>query len=79
MDHRTHQEIPGMRAVATKTTEPAGWSIPAFCASCNFSRASFYNLPDELRPRSVKLGKRHIIIEAPSEYLARLAMTQEAA
>lgn len=68
-----------MQAVETKVAEPAGWSIPAFCASCSFSRASFYNIPDELRPRSVKLGKRHIIIEAPAEYLARLAMAQEAA
>ena len=69
-----------MRAVdTTKILEPAGWSIPAFCASCNFGRASFYNLPDALRPRSVKLGKRHIIIEAPAEYLARLAIAQEAA
>ena len=62
------------------TTAPAaraGWSIPAFCAACNFSRASFYNLP--LRPRSVKLGKRHIVIESPGDYLARLASEQEAA
>ena len=61
-----------MQTVTSKPAAPAGWSIPAFCASCNFSRASFYNIPDKLKPRSVKLGKRHIIIEAPSDYLARL-------
>jgi hypothetical protein len=43
-----------------------------------FSRATFYNLPAELRPRSIKLGNRHIIIEPPADYLARLATAQEA-
>jgi hypothetical protein len=66
-----------MHAVAQYPAAPAGWSIPAFCAACNFSRPYFYRLP--VRPRSVKLGKRHIIIEAPAAYLARLATAQEAA
>jgi hypothetical protein len=39
----------------------------------------FYLLPAELRPRSVKVGRRHIVIEAPAEYLARLAEAQESA
>jgi len=60
------------------TTDRAGWSIPSYCAACDFSRASFYNLPPELRPRSIKLGKRRIIIEPPAEYLARLAAAQGA-
>jgi len=68
-----------MSLSTTAATDPAGWSIPAFCAACNFSRASFYNLSGDLRPRSVKLGKRHIIIEQPSAYLARLATAQSAA
>ena len=59
--------------------ERAGWSIPAYCEACNFSRATFYNLPDDRRPRSLKIGKRHIVIEPPSEFLARLADAQEAA
>jgi hypothetical protein len=57
----------------------AGWSIPSYCDACNFSRATFYNLPDNLRPRSLKIGKRHIVIEPPGEYLARLASAQQAA
>jgi hypothetical protein len=39
----------------------------------------FYNLPGDQRPRSLKLGKRHIIIEPPGTYLARLAAAQKAA
>jgi hypothetical protein len=68
-----------MHATEATPADRAGWSIPAFCASCDFSRASYYNLPDDLRPRSIKLGKRHIIIESPAEYLARLAAMQEGA
>ena len=60
-------------------TDRAGWSIPSYCEACNFSRATFYNLPDGGRPRSLKIGKRHIIIEPPSDFLARLAAEQEAA
>ncbi len=61
---------------ATTTTDRAGWSVPSYCAACDFSRATFYNLPDDLRPRSLKLGKRRIIIEPPSVYLVRLASAQ---
>lgn len=60
-------------------SDRAGWSIPSYCDACNFSRATFYNLPENLRPRSLKIGKRHIVIEPPGEYLARLAEAQEAA
>lgn len=62
-----------------KHTDRAGWSIPSYCEACNFSRATFYNLPDKRRPRSLKIGKRHIVIEPPAEFLARLAAEQEAA
>ncbi len=60
-------------------TERAGWSIPLYCIACGFSRATFYTLPDDRRPRSLKIGKRHIVIEPPAEFLARLAAEQEAA
>ena len=63
----------------TLAVDRAGWSIPLHCAACGYSRAKYYNLPHEQRPRSLKIGKRHIIIESPVEYLARLAAEQEAA
>lgn len=62
-----------------KHPDRAGWSIPSYCEACNFSRATFYNLPDDKRPRSLKIGKRHIVIEPPGDFLARLAAEQEAA
>lgn len=51
----------------------AGWSIPAWCASAGISRGLFYTLEGERAPRSVKLGKRRIVLEPPSDYLARIA------
>jgi hypothetical protein len=54
----------------------AGSSLDEFCAAVGFCRATYYNLPPELRPRSVLIGRRRIIIEHPPEYLARLAAAQ---
>lgn len=66
-----------MAANASKTPEPlAGWAIAPYCAACGFSRATFYNLPAELRPHSVTIGRRRIIIEAPAAYLVRLSAMQ---
>ena len=64
---------------APKNTDRAGWSIPSYCEACNFSRALFYKLPPDRRPRTLKIGKRHIVIEPPAQFLARLAAEQEAA
>ena len=55
----------------------AGWSVIQFSRACGFSRACFYLL--KFPPRSIKIGKRRIVVEPPSEYLARLAAAQEAA
>ena len=57
----------------------AGWAIPPWCEEAGYSRATLYNLPPELQPHSVKIRKRRIIIEAPSDYLARIRSLQQAA
>ena len=60
--------------------EQAGYAPSAWCQSASISRAKLYQLPAELQPRSVKLGRRRIITEAPREYLERLAaLTTQAA
>jgi hypothetical protein len=66
-----------MRKVAV-VNERAGWDIPSWCGACDISRAKFYTLSPQMRPRTLKLGKRHIVIESPAEYLGRLAAAQEA-
>lgn len=51
----------------------AGFAITPWCRAAGYSRATYYNLPDALRPQSVKVGKRRIIIEQPADYLQRIA------
>jgi hypothetical protein len=41
----------------------AGYPIAAWCEATNISRATFY---------TVKIGKRHIVIEAPGDFLRRV-------
>ena len=66
-----------MDKASTQQTQPelsvAGFAIEPWCKAAGYSRATFYNLPQDLRPHSVKIGKRHIIRETPQAYLARLA------
>lgn len=59
--------------------ERAGWDVSAWCSACGFSRAKYYTLPAGMRPRALKVGARHIVIEQPADFLARLADAQEAA
>jgi hypothetical protein len=67
-----------MRICAAKTNHvddpaQAGWSISQWCKSVGICRQTFYNLPAELRPASVKIRRRRIIGESPADYLRRIA------
>jgi hypothetical protein len=61
------------KAIATT----AGWNIPDWCTSTSISRASFYLLVE--RPKTVKLGRRRVVVESPRDYLARIASLQKEA
>ncbi len=52
---------------------PAGRSIDQFVREAGICRASYYNLPTDCQPRSVKIGKRRIVIESPTGWLERMA------
>jgi hypothetical protein len=58
---------------ANQRVDRAGWPLRAWCASANVSPATFYAMPKETKPASVKIGKRRIIIEAPDAWLRRMA------
>src|SRR5262245_6451652 len=66
-----------MRKTSSAPAQRAGWDISTWCVACGFSRGTYYNLPHEKRPRSLKIGARHIVIEPPEAFLARLAGEQE--
>ena len=53
------------------SSERAGWKIVDWCNLVSISRAGFYGL--EHPPRTVKIGKRHIVAESPKDYLTRRA------
>lgn len=65
-----------MPAVATFPATKAGYRISEFAAACGMGRRTIYDLPPELRPKSIKIGHARIIVESPREYLQRLAEEQ---
>ena len=52
---------------------PVGYSVRSWAASVGIGTSTFYTVPSEHRPQSVKVGVRHIIIEAPFDWLKRMA------
>lgn len=65
-------------SIHTTTLPKAGHSIIDFCNQIDISRGMFYKLEGDLAPKTVKLGRSRIVIEAPSEYLNRISALQSA-
>lgn len=59
---------------STQLTPRASWDIDTWCAAVGVSRPTYYRLAP--RPRSVKLGRRRLVTEAPASYLERVAALQ---
>ncbi len=55
----------------------AGFNLTEWCELTSISRPKLYTLPTDLRPKIIKVGRRTIVIEAPADYLKRVAATQE--
>ena len=64
-----------MKHATEEPATPAGWNVPDWCAATSISRASFYLLAQ--KPRTVKLGRRTVVIESPQAYLQRIAELSE--
>src|SRR5258708_36774532 len=77
--HRAGADASDDEGSLATQAQRTGYSVEAFCVAIGICRASYYNLPPKLQPKSVMLGRRRIIREQPAEYLARIAETQEAA
>jgi hypothetical protein len=54
-------------------TARAGYPVCQWLAETSISRSYLYALPLEQQPRSIKLGRRRIIIETPRGWLKRIA------
>jgi hypothetical protein len=70
-------DLGALRSKRNTEVAQAGWKLYSYCKIISITPQFYYSLPEELRPRSVKLRKRRIIIEPPRKYLERLAAAQE--
>lgn len=64
-----------METLHTNSPSTAGWALRDWCAGTTIARATFYTLKH--KPRTVKLGRRTIVIESPQAYLARMEQAQK--
>ncbi len=55
------------------TPSPAGWAIGDWCWASGIGRTFYYGLPENFRPRAVRIGDRVIITEQPAAWLERMA------
>lgn len=62
--------------MTNRKAHKVGFRPAEFAAAIGLSRTSFYAIPQELRPRAVKFGTAHVIIENPQAYLDRIAKAQ---
>lgn len=53
--------------------------IDGWCAELGICRATYYNMPEGMRPFSVKLNKAVVITETPAEWMQRVGAMQSAA
>ena len=60
------------------TPDRDAYTIPEFCAAHGFSRASYYNLPADQRPREMRVGSRVLIGREAAEAWRRRMEEQTA-
>lgn len=58
---------------AAVVEQPGCWTIDTFTRGAKISRGMYHALPEESKPKHVKLGKLVRIIESPTDWLRRMA------
>ena len=66
-------------AIDFRFVEPFGWGVSDWCKRAGFSRCTFYRLQTELKPLTVKLRQKRLVLEHPRDYLKRIAANQATA
>ena len=51
----------------------AGSTIESWCPRVPIARSTFYQLPEDIRPKSLKIGRRVLILESPDAWLKRMS------
>ena len=49
-----------------------GWPLHEWLPLAGMARPTFYTIPEQQRPASVKIGRKVIITEAPAAWLERV-------
>jgi hypothetical protein len=57
-------------------SQKSGRDLASWCNEIGCTRAFIYGLPENQKPRTVKIGRRRFVLETPQEYLERMAATQ---
>ena len=60
------------------SSDKAGWTHDEYGPLVGVHRSTLYALPKELRPESIKIRGKRVIVEHPKDYLRRLAAAQKA-
>lgn len=50
----------------------AGWRKRHWCESASIGLSTYDDLQDDLKPRSIKIGRRLVITESPADWLERI-------
>ena len=58
---------------ALAPAQRSAWSVRAFCEAASISDAWLYKLDASTRPASIKIGRKRLITESPSDWLRRMA------
>jgi len=65
-----------METTSKSTSE--GWTVDEWARGAKIATPTYYTLPRELRPEQVKIGRRVVIFESPTDWLRRMAQRGEA-
>lgn len=66
-----------MKQVQAIPSGEAGFRVKDFVRACGIGRTAYYTLPEDQKPKSVRIGRSVVIVETPVEFLRRLAAIQE--
>jgi len=52
------------------------WPLDQWLASTSSARSSYYEWDPETRPKTVRVGRRRLVVESPSDWLRRMALLE---
>jgi hypothetical protein len=66
-----------MKKIESIQPGQAGFRVKQFARACGISRTTIYALPEDQKPKVVRIGRAVVIVETPAAFLQRLAQMQQ--